>query len=280
MHIRNSKTLFNAAVDADLISGNPFRKQKSRSIANDSDRVITVEETEKLIDNAPSTQWRALIGLCRYAGLRTPSETDSLTWADVDFEARRLRVRSPKTERFEGKAERLTPISPRLMELLQAAFDEADEGTVHVITLPSNNRHRRMESIIKTAVMERWPDLFHALRRSCASEWVKTLPAHAVARWLGHSEAVSRKHYLKVDEDLFTKVSQRAADGRCTEDEKALQTGAAEGSGTERKGDTIEAPVGATTDDDSMNYDESSETELNGPGRNRTDNQKIMSPLL
>ena len=282
LHIRNAKTLFNAAVEHELIDANPFRKLKGRAIANTADRVITVAETEAVIAAAPNAQWRLLIGLCRYAGCRMPSETDGLTWHDVDWDRRRLRIRSPKTERFEGKAERVTPITPRLLELLQTAFDEAPEGATLVVTLPGNNRHRNLQEIIRRAGLEPWPDLFHALRRSCATDWAKTLPGHAVARFLGHSEAVSRAHYLKIDDDVFDAVTgpQRAAHGRCTKGEK----GAAKGAGADTRVDVKE---GAETDiSDAKSSMKSGHSRAhnrlgsNGPARIRTENPEIMSPLL
>lgn len=45
----------------------------------------------------PHRRVEALFGLARYAGLRIPSESHLLTWADVDFEKSRLLVRSPKS---------------------------------------------------------------------------------------------------------------------------------------------------------------------------------------
>ena len=36
-----------------------------------------------------------------------------------------------------------------------------------------------------------------------------TLPQHAVSVWLGHSETVSRKHYLLVPDELFDRASRK-----------------------------------------------------------------------
>jgi integrase len=55
-----------------------------------------------VIDACPDAEWRLLFGLARYAGLRIPSESHRLTWADVDFERARLTVHSPR--RSDGKA--------------------------------------------------------------------------------------------------------------------------------------------------------------------------------
>ncbi len=223
-----------------------------------------------------------------------PSETDSLCWADVDWEARRLTVRSPKTERFEGKDRRVTPITPRLMELLQAAFDVAPEvnpknpveGEGRIVTVSKNNRRRVLQEIIRRAGVQRWPDLFHALRRSCASDWAKVLPGHAVAKFLGHSEAVSRAHYLKVDGDLYAALSNPDRAG-----ESALHTGAAQPapdghesaatrSHTESHGVRAATPGGATNPREMELFPTKHYANATGPGRTRTDNLEIMSPLL
>ena len=45
----------------------------------------------------PDLRFKVVFGPARLAGLRVPSETHLLTWADI-----RLRVRSPKTERYKG----------------------------------------------------------------------------------------------------------------------------------------------------------------------------------
>ena len=44
---------------------------------------------------------------------------------------------------------------------------------------------------------EFWSRLFHNMRASCATDWAEALPAHVVAKWLGHSPLVAAKHYLQ-----------------------------------------------------------------------------------
>ena len=50
---------------------------------------------------------------------------------------------------------------------------------------------------------ERWPRLFHNMRTSCATDWAEALPAHVVAKWLGHSPLVAAKHYLQTRDAHF-----------------------------------------------------------------------------
>ena len=64
----------------------------------------------------PNTDWRTIVALCRYGGLRCPSEVLTLKWADVDWEHGRFRVHSPKTEHHPGKEVREVPLFPELRE--------------------------------------------------------------------------------------------------------------------------------------------------------------------
>jgi integrase len=76
-------------VRRELLTRNPFGTLKSSAIAADRSRYVTPEETTTILDACPSLRWRVLFGLARLAGLRTPSETHRLTWADVDWDRKR-----------------------------------------------------------------------------------------------------------------------------------------------------------------------------------------------
>ncbi|MCH9058922.1 MAG: site-specific integrase [Planctomycetes bacterium] len=136
--VRNAKTMFNAAVDRGIIPQSPFRKLASTSIAADRE-YLDVDASERILDALPGVQWRTLWGLARHAGLRCPSETHGITWGDVDFDKGRMRVRSPKTERYADHAERIVPITPRLRVLLLDAFDDAHERQQGVLRISRNN---------------------------------------------------------------------------------------------------------------------------------------------
>jgi len=60
--------------------------------------------------------------------------------------------------------------------------------------------------IITKAGHESWPRLFQNLRASCETDWVERYPAHAVAKWLGHSPKVAAEHYLMSREHHFKDV--------------------------------------------------------------------------
>ncbi len=212
-HVGNAKTIFNAAVDRELIVRSPFDRLTGGATASNNTRYITQAETDKLLAAAPDLRYRALLGLARLAGLRTPSETHVLTWQDVDWQRARLTVRSAKTEHHVGKAQRIVPIVPALMAILQDAFDAADEGVQRIVTLGRGGNIRRvMLRIIERAGVEPWRDLWQVMRRSREKEWAMRFPQYAVSQWIGHSIQVSGKHYVNgVPDELFDQAAQNAA---------------------------------------------------------------------
>ena len=84
-----------------------------------------------MIASCPDAEWRLLVGLARFGGLRIPSEALSLRWEHVNRERNELFIPSPKTEHHEGRESRLIPLFPELRLLLQEAFEQAPGGAGH-----------------------------------------------------------------------------------------------------------------------------------------------------
>lgn len=208
-HSGNAKTMFAEAVVRKLIAENPFENLRSGPTASAEDRYVTPAETEAIIAALPDAEWKLLFGLARYAGLRIPSESQLLTWADVDFERGRLNVKSPKTERHKGHERRTVPITAKLMKLLQDRFDVAPEGESRLVTMRGSGYVRgTIAAAIKRGGVEPWKKLFQACRSSCEKEWAMVFPQYAVSKWLGHSITVSGRHYANdVPEELMSKAS-------------------------------------------------------------------------
>jgi integrase len=208
-HSGNAKTMLAAALRRKTIPESPFGDLKSGPTPSKYSRYITPDEIEKVIDACPDSEWRLLFGLARYAGLRVPSETQLLTWADVDFDKARLTVRSPKTERWEGHEQRVVPITPKLMKLLRERFEAMPEGEAPLVAIGGKGAViRRVRAIWKQAGVEPWQRLWQTLRSSCEKEWAMTHPQFAVSKWIGHSITVSGKHYANaVPDELFDRVA-------------------------------------------------------------------------
>ena len=211
-NLGRSRQFFEAAVRKRLIDSNPFAHLRSLTVKGNAERFkfVTLAEINKVIDAAPDAQWRLIVALARYGGIRTPSETLALKWSDVDWERQRIRVPSPKTERY-GKSFREIPLFPELEPYLRDAFELAAEGTEHVVTRyrdASQNLRTTMLKIIRRAGLEPWERVFHNLRASRQTELAQTFPAHVVCSWMGNSEAVAGEHYLHTTETDFQKATQ------------------------------------------------------------------------
>jgi integrase len=189
--VKRARQFFRAAMRKKLIAENPFADVKAAAMVNKSrEFFITAEATAKLIAACPDTEWRLIVALARYGGLRTPSETYALRWGDVDCEKGRMRVISPKTAHHQGGESRIIPLFPELRPFLEAAFDEAESGTEHVISRhrsDSQNLRTQMQRIIERADLTAWPRLFQNMRASRETELTHKHPLHVVVAWIGNS---------------------------------------------------------------------------------------------
>ena len=199
--VRVAKAVFRKAVKWRLIPESPFADLRAGSQSNpDRAFYVSTEAIQAVLEACPDDQWRAIVALSRYAGLRCPSEIRLLRWGDVNWERSALTVRSPKTAGHEGGAVRLVPIAPELRPILQDLFDAAEPGTEAVVPRlhdPTTNLRTHFQRIITRAGFQPWPRLFHNLRASCATDWVERFPNHSVAKWLGHSPLIAAQHYLQ-----------------------------------------------------------------------------------
>lgn len=211
-----AKQLFRAAQRKRVIAENPFGDMRDCSVRANKARqyFLSLEDAAKVLKACPDHEWRLIVALARFGGLRTPSETLSLRWSDVDWERGRLLIHSPKTEHHEGKETRWIPLFPELREHLETAFDRAAEGADFIITRyrdAEQNLRTHMLRIIKRAGLTAWPKLFQNLRSTRETELVETYPLHVVTAWLGNSQLVAAKHYLQVTDEHFERAAQKAA---------------------------------------------------------------------
>lgn len=199
--VKVAKAVFAKAVKWGLLASSPFADLKAGSQSN-ADRAFYVprDSIMAILEASPDDEWRTIIALVRFAGLRCPSEVGLLRWGDVSWDKRRLVVRSPKTAGHDGHDVRVVPIAPELYPILQNLFDRAEVGVEAVVPRVQSakqNLRTQFNRIIGKAGLKPWPRLFHNLRSSCATDWVERFPNHIVAKWLGHSPMIAATHYLQ-----------------------------------------------------------------------------------
>jgi integrase len=202
-----ARAIFKKAVRWKLIAANPFEEVRAGSQSNPERwHYVSREAVAALLAACPDGEWRAIVALARFAGLRCPSEIVELRWSDVNWERGRLTVRSPKTAHHDGHAVRVVPIVPELRPILQDLFDVAEEGADAVIPRlrdPRTNLRTHLLRIVERAGLKPWPRLFQNLRASRESDWVEGFPNHVVAGWMGHSPMIAATHYLQTRDAHF-----------------------------------------------------------------------------
>ena len=259
-HVKRAKRFFNAAIKARELDRSPLDGLVAGSQVNEErNQYVSGTDVEEVIGKAPDAEWRLIIALGRYAGLRMPSEALALTWADVDFERNRMTIRKGKTKLRE------MPILPQLRQYLLDCFDPEQ---THVI-----NSHRghsnwgtAVKRLTKKAGLETWPRCFQNLRASLETDLTHQFPIHVVTAWLGNSPKVAADHYLSVrDADFTTAIEVGQQWGQ--------QLRETPGNDSQRV--TEKCDISAETQKSSRD-----EHARSTPGRIRTSDLRIRNPLL
>jgi integrase len=212
-----ARSMWRLAVRWGMASQNPFEGVRGGHQTNQQRlRFVSSETIEQVMEAAPDAEWRAIIALARYAGLRTPSETYELRWGDIDWERGRLTITCPKLEHIEGHGTRIVPLFPELRKPLLDLFAEADSGGEYVIARHrggSTNLRTHFQRIIRRAGIVPWPKPFQNLRASRETELMREYDLATVCRWIGNSPAVAANHYAtSVDLDAdFARAAGKAA---------------------------------------------------------------------
>ena len=123
------------AVDWKIIDENPFCEVKTQKSSVKVNEFVPREVVDKLMKKA-NPVWQVILGLSRYGGLRTPSETLSLRWDDIDWEMNRMSIPEPKVEHHEGRGIRSCPIFPELRPILDEAFEIFGDKSEYVVAAP------------------------------------------------------------------------------------------------------------------------------------------------
>lgn len=217
--IRNVKTIFGWAAAYEIITRNPFSEfMGAPAETHGSGHHVSIEDFEKLRTACLNHGWVTLLGLCRLAGLRRGEALNLVwsgkavdrdgteRWVGVNLALSRLSVVAVKTGKY-----RQVPIVPALRTILTKQYAESVDGEELVVPereVSRNNVRARVLNIVKRAELEQWPKLFQTLRSSCENQWKTEGVAEATySAWLGHSVAVSRKHYVQPLDSEFDQVT-------------------------------------------------------------------------
>lgn len=216
---------FNYAVKHGWIQLNPFEAIRSCEVVNTSRQCFVDNETATtVLAHCRTSQERLIFCLSRYGGLRIPSEIQYMTWDDIDFEAGKFLVKSPKKESlvnqergvFTDRSKRYVPIFPELRKAFtdyrqdfpinggQLLFVRSEKNPHGLLTRAHDAVDRVIRIAIRKAGVKAWPKIFHNMRSTRETELIASgMAVRDVCAILGHSPEMALKHYVQVSSSLF-----------------------------------------------------------------------------
>ena len=124
-YMKDAGAIFRAAIREGLVSFNPFTALEAIDTSDSQERKpFTPEEVAKLMEAAPTEEWRGLILSAAFTGLRL-GDAARLSWASVDLEAKRITLIPSKTKK--KKREVRIPIQPDLLAFFEGVPIHSDK---------------------------------------------------------------------------------------------------------------------------------------------------------
>jgi integrase len=226
IRLQHVTEFFRAMLDDKFISHNHFASLKYSKEGDSSKKVyIPAEDIHHVMKFAPDAEWRLIIALWRFGGLRRSSEVLRLKWEHVLWDQGKIIVPSSKTA-HHGKSRRTIPIFHELDGPLRDCQDKAKPGDVYIIEKRCPRMMKRSEDrkegnyaanllrpfnkIVERAGLKPWPMPGHNLRASLVTDLYNgkypNIGIHTIAKWLGHSPEIALKHYARIKESDYEKA--------------------------------------------------------------------------
>ena len=228
--IKRARQFFEYAKDCRLVESNAFANVKAGSQKNTKRKhFVSRAAIEKVLAACPDNNWRLVVVLARYGGLRLPSELGRLTWNDVDWHEKKLTIRVPKKEHIDGHETRVVPIFPEIEPYLRQAFDDAADRSVHVLPPRFHNEGYAYAGVLRAvsrASVPTWPKLFVNMRASRETELMQEYPEHVVHAWIGNSKEVAADHYLMTTDADYERATSGSTDRTIYPAQNPAQSGA------------------------------------------------------
>jgi integrase len=217
--------IFRAAMREGMITTNPFTALESIDTSDSLDRKpFTGEEVGELLAAAPTEEWRGLILVAAFTGLRL-GDAARLRWGSIDLQEKRIILMPSKTIR--KKREVRIPVQPDLLNYLLSAPVAVDSPDAPVLPKLSktpvqsrNGLSAQFVTIMDKAGVDRgkssreikdgeergkgrvvWERSFHSFRHTFTT-WLRSAGVSEEDRMAltGHSTRDSHAIYSHADE--------------------------------------------------------------------------------
>lgn len=219
--IARLKNLFEEAVRNNKIRNNPARYLKLQPENNARTRVLSREEFQRLLENAP-LHLLGIIRLAYFTGMRK-GEILGLTWQNVDFQHGVIVLEAAMTKTNRS---RVIPLNDEMVQMLheQETYSNVEHPYVFYFRgEPMKDLKRSFVNACEKAGIENFR--FHDLRHTFVTNARKAgVHDHVIMAITGHTTMAMFRRYDKVtSEDLgeaakrydaFVKVQQNCSAGK------------------------------------------------------------------
>lgn len=215
LYLRATKPIFSWAVNRKLISQNPFKEVHQLKVTRQPVRIYSDLEILDMLKYVPTLQWKILIILGRWCGLR---RGEALNLRKEDINNNFLMVQPKKRTDFSWEWEpkdreiRQIPISEKFATFLYnmpcnyitlnqrrysylLGLQELGLLDSNKRNCPIDNFRRTFKSIQQRAFGKNINRTFHDLRKSFVTNMLDALPPLFVAKMAGHSSVTVTNDY-------------------------------------------------------------------------------------
>ena len=201
IRIRHIKSMFSKAVEWQFLEENPAKNLKLYNVPKGKPNFLTEKEVKNFLKVVKNEMHLAIFYLLYLTGMRL-SEAVNLTWEDIDFESRIIKIKNKKDWHTKNYKERHIPIHSKLIPHLEYLMNISENDKVVPV------KYRYIEKLFQKysakSGVKASPHLFrHSIATAMASKGVSL---QAIKEILGHSDYSTTLIYAKMSEDYKRKA--------------------------------------------------------------------------
>lgn len=211
IHISVIRKIINFAVDKGYIAVSPVKKYPMLKESKKLHAFLTPEEVRALIENIPCdlTKKRVLFGVL--TGMR-PAELAYLSWSDVDFYTKTVKVQGKENWKPKTSEERIIPLCEEALNILQELYEKRKSRWVFSNTdKPVLSIRKALEKASKRAGLNKkvTPNMIrHTFATTALLAGANIMQVKEV---MGHSQIRTTARYLHTLQDHLKEAVEKVS---------------------------------------------------------------------
>ncbi len=214
IELRSLRAALNRAVEWNLLTSNPFFRQKLCMVPESVPTFFSVDDFEKLLQGILDIWFRLIVIVAVLTGMRR-SEIVNLHWGDIDFIQKTIRIQSNGDFRTKAGKRRVIAVGGTVMQVLTQLRPMTVDNSMYVFTLKGEQIKpalltKKLKKAVKASKIDNQRLHFHSLRHTFAS-WLaqKGTSIYEIQKLLGHTDIKTTQIYAHLlPNELHKTVAQ------------------------------------------------------------------------